>query len=428
MHSTFRIVAVITFVLSVVVPGGAVWAEPPMGPVTITASNPGDQYTPAVAWDHEHGNWLAVWEQDVSGVRQIVGRLVDWSGFPIGYSFFITDAALDQTDPDVVYDPGHDRYLVVWTNQFSATDSDISGRFIPFSGLDPAQLVFGIEFPTSLQFAPALEYAPSPVDEYFLVWENVVGFDPSTIRAKRLHTDTGSEIGPSFEVVGDATYQRRKPTVAWNADAGRYLVVYERYQGSADEDVYAASVSYSGTVFSPDLGIAGFTGEENQIDVAACNGSWMVVWKGGEEPSGEVYARPVADDLTLGSIVQPGPAAQERQPKVECIPHGVGFFVVWEVTYSDPTGPTGVSGSLMGADGAVYDKFAIVGPDAGQTLDYTRPAVSVGDYLNRAFVVWEADRDGSPALQDLAGRWVEMALFADDFETGNTTRWSVTSP
>ncbi len=126
----------------------------------------------------------------------------------------------------------------------------------------------------------------SPVNEYFVVWENLVDFDPSTIRAKRLHPDSGSEIGPSFEVVGDATYQRRKPAVAWNADAGRYLVTYERYEGTAQEDVYAASVSYNGTVFSPDLGIAGYAPEENQIDVAACNGSWMVVWKGGNDANG----------------------------------------------------------------------------------------------------------------------------------------------
>ena len=228
--------------------------------------------------------------------------MVNCDGYPIGNSFFITDAILDQTDPDVVYDPGHDRYLVVWTNQFSATDSDISGRFIPWDGLDPAQLAFGIEFPTSLQFAPVIEYAPSPVDEYFVVWENLVDFDPSTIRAKRLYPDSGSEIGPSFEVVGDATYQRRKPAVAWNADAGRYLVTYERYEGTAQEDVYAASVCYNGTVFSPDLGIAGYAPEENQIDVAACDGSWMVVWKGDQDPNGQIYARPVAGDLTLGSI------------------------------------------------------------------------------------------------------------------------------
>ena len=427
MHSTFRIVAIITFVLSVVVPGGAVWAEPPMGPVTVTASNPGDQFTPAVAWDHEHNRWLAVWEQDISGVRQIVGRIVDTDGYPMGVSFFITDAALDQTDPDVVYDPGHDRFLVVWTNQFSASDTDISGRFIPYEGLDPALLPFGIEFPTSLQLAPAIEYAPFPIDEYFLVWENVVGFDPSTIRAKRLHTDTGSDIVPSFEVVGDATYDRREPAVAWNAEAGRYLVVYERYQGTAEEDVYAASISYSGTVFSPDLGIAGYPEEENQIDVAACDGSWMVVWKGGDQPIERIYARPVAGDLALGSTQPVGPNTQEQWPAVECVPHGVGFFLVWEKTYSDPSGPKGVAGGLLGADGTVSDTFNIMA-DAGHTLDYTRPAVSVGDDQNRAFVVWEADRDGNPALQDLAGRWVEMALFADDFETGNTSRWSATVP
>jgi len=427
MHSTFRILAIITFVFSVVVPGGAAWAEPPMGPVTVTASNPGDQFTPAVAWDHEHNLWLAVWEQDISGVRQIVGRFVDSDGYPLAASFFITDAALDQTEPDVVYDPDHDRYLVVWTNQFSASDSDITGRFIPWNGLDPALLPFGIEFPTSLQLAPAIEYAPFPIDEYFLVWEDVVGFDPSTIRAKRLHTDTGSDIVPSFEVVGDATYNRRKPSVAWNAEVGRYLVTYERYQGTAQEDVYAASISYSGTVFSPDLGIAGYPAEENQIDVAACDGSWMVVWKSGEEPSGSIYARPVAGDLTLGSTQPVSPYIQERWPEVECVPHGVGFFLVWEKTYSDPSGPKGVVGGLLGADGTVNDTLTIMAV-AGQTLDYTRPAVSVGDYQNRAFVVWEADRDGNPVLQDLAGRWVEMALFADDFETGNTSRWSATIP
>lgn len=428
MHSTLRVVALIALAINVAATGGVTWAEPPMGPVTVTASNPGDQYAPSLAWDHEHSQWLAVWEQDVSGVRAIVGRMVNSDGHPTGDSFFISDAALDQTEPDVVYDPGHDRFLVVWTNEFSASDTDITGRFVPYWGLDPTLLPFGIEFPTSLQLAPALEYAPFPIDEFFLVWENVVGFDPSTIRAKRLLTDTGSEIGPSFEVVGDATYHRRKPSVAWNADAGRYLVTYERSQGAAEEDVYAASLSYSGTVFSPDLGIAGFPAEENQIDVAACDGSWMVVWKGGEEPSGEVFARPVAGDLALGSILNVSSFNQERWPDVECVPHGVGYFLVWEITYSNPTGPIGISGAMMGAGGTVTDTFAIFGPDGGQVLDYTRPAVSVGDHLSRALVVWEADRDGNPVMQDLAGRWVETALFADDFETGNTSRWSVTVP
>jgi len=426
MRSVFRIVTTIIFVFVVAAAGGAVWAEPPMGPVTITASNPGDQYTPAVAWDQDHSQWLTVWEQDVSGVRQIVGRMVNRDGYPTTNSFFITDEVLDQTDPDVVYDPGHDRYLVVWTNQFSATDSDISGRFIPWDGLDPAQLAFGIEFPSSLQFAPVIEYAPSPVNEYFVVWENLVDFDPSTIRAKRLYPDSGSEIGPSFEVVGDATYQRRKPAVAWNADAGRYLVTYERFEGTAQEDVYAASVSYNGTVFSPDLGIAGYAPEENQIDVAACDGRWMVVWKGEPDPTGKVYARPVAGDLTLGSFTDvSAPFDNNRWPAVSCIPNGVGFFVVYEFTFGD--GNEGVVGAFLAPNGTMGDRFNVWAPSGVGERDFTRPAVSVGDYQNRALVVWEADRDDF-VHQDLAGRWVEMVLFADDFETGNTSRWSLTTP
>jgi hypothetical protein len=232
---------------------------------------------------------------------------------------------------------------------------------------------------------------------------------------------------PSFEVVGDATYHRRKPAVAWNASAGRYLVVYERYEGTAQEDVYAASLSYSGTVFSPDLGIAGFPGEENQADVAACDGSWMVVWKGEQDPIGQIFVRPVAGDLVLGSISNPSaPFPNVRWPAVSCIPHGVGFFTVWEGTFSGDL--AGVIGAVLATDGTRTDRFNVRGVFIGETREFTRPAVSVGDDQNRALVVWENDRDGNPAMQDLAGRWVEMALFADDFETGNTSRWSVTVP
>ncbi len=427
MRSTFRIHAVITVAIIVTALGGTASAEPPMGPVTVTASNPGDQFTPAVAWDHEHNQWLAVWEQDVSGVRQIVGRLVNGNGYPVDFSFFISDAALDQTAPDVVYDPGHDRYLVVWVNQLTATDTDIVGRFVPWDGIDPVQLPFAIEYPTSLQFAPALEYAPFPIDEFFVVWENIVGFDPSTIRAKRLYPDSGSAVGPSVEVVGDATYQRRKPAVAWNADAGRYLVVYERYEGTDQEDVYAASVSYSGTVFSPDLGIAGYPPEESQVDVAACEGSWMVVWKSGQTGiDSQVYSRPVAGNLTLGVTSNlSAPYVDESAPAVACNLHGrPEFFIVWQANFSDVYG---VVGGLVDAGGDLLESFNVETPTGASTLDYTHPAVSMGDYQNRAFVVWETER-ADLVHQDLAGRWVEMVLFADDFETGNTSRWSLTTP
>lgn len=405
----------------------AVAAAPPlMGPVTITASNPGDQFIPAVAWDHEHLQWLVVWEQDISGVRQIVSRLVNADGYPLGSSFLISETALDQTDPDVVYDPGHDRYMVVWVSQFSATDSDIAGRFIPWYGPVDTLMPFNIEYPSSLQFAPALEYAPFPVDEYFLVWENVVDFDPATIRAKRLYPDTGSEVGPSFEVVGDATYDRRNPRLAWNADAGRYLVAYERFEGSAEEDVYAASVSFTGTVFSPDLGLAGYAPEENQIDVAACHGSWMVVWKGGTGAGAQVFARPVAGDLTLGSTANLSvPFGDDRWPSIGCNPHGYDFFVAWERVFSNLH--SGVKGSFLNADGTGAEAFSIRDQSAGNVLDYTRPAVSIGDGAYRAFVVWETDREDL-VHQDLAGRWVDMALFSDNFESGNLSRWSATAP
>jgi len=426
MRWTCSIVSFALVTLVIVAVGGSASAEPPMGPVITTAANPGDQFIPAVAWDHEHKRWLVVWEQDVSGTREIVGRLISNNGDPLTNSFFISESTTHQTAPDVVYDPGHDRYLVVWVHEFSASDTDIHGRFIPWDGLDPVLVPFAIAYTNSLQLAPALEYAPFPIDEYFLVWEDVVSFDPATIRAKRLYPDSGSDVGPSIEVVGDATYDRQEPAVAWNADAGRYLVTYERIQGAAEEDVYAAAVSYSGTVFSPDLGIAGYAPEENQIDVAACGDSWMVVWKNDQGTAGQVYARPVAGDLALGTSTNVSlPYFGASWPAVDCIPNGVGFFAVWEQSFT--TGYEGVTGAFLAGNGTMVDKFNVRAPVGGSVLDFTRPAVSVGDYFNRAYVVWETDR-ADLVHHDLAGRWVEMTLFADDFETGNTSRWSVTTP
>ncbi len=401
-------------------------AAPEMGSVVITASNPGDQFVPAVAWDHEHKRWLAVWEQDVSGVRKIVGRLVTNNGSPLGNSFFISDAGTDQTEPDVVYDPGHDRYLVVWVHEYSASDTDLHARFIPWTGLDETELPFAVEIPDSLQLAPAVEYAPFPVDEYLVVWQDVVGFNPAAIRGRRLYPDSGSAVAVSFAIAGDTTYERWNPRVAWNADAGRYLVIYERFQGGAEEDVYAASLSYSGTVFTSDLGIAGFAAEENQVDVAACDGTWMTAWKGGQGAAAQVYVRPVAGDLTLGSITNvSAPTVDDRWPALACNPHGHQFFLVWQKTFSNLL--AGVVGALIDADGSVRDSFNIEPPPAGSDQEYTRPAVSVGDYLARAFVIWEADR-ADLVHQDLAGRWVAMGLLSDGFETGDTTRWSAVVP
>ena len=90
-------------------------------------------------------------------------------------------------------------------------------------------------------------------------------------------------------------------------------------------------------------------------------------------------------------------------------------------------GLEGVAGAFLASGGQVEDIFNIMGQTVGETRDFTRPAVSVGSYTDRAFVVWETDRDDL-LHQDLAGRWVDMVLFADDFETGNTTGWSVTVP
>lgn len=401
-------------------------ADPLMGNPIIAASNPGDQFEPAVARDDEHDRYLAVWEQDISGVYAIVARLIGGDGTPLGSSFFVSDSVTDQTDPDVVYDPVNGRFVVVWVHEYSASDTDLMGRFIPWVGLDTGLLPFSIEDPVTLQLSPAVAYTPAPVNELFVVWQDKAGFDPATIRAKRIDPDNGNFLTPSFPVVGDTTYDRWNPQLAWNHEEDRYLVVYERFQGAGEEDVYAAEVLYSGTVLTSDLGIAGFPAEENQVAVAACEGTWMVLWKGGQGGSAQVYARPVAGDLTLGAITNlSAPFVDQRWPKVACNPHGHEFFTVREATFGG--GKIGASGEFLDLNGTPFGEFNLFVSPVGSIINYTRPAAAVSTTDARAYVIAESDREDL-VHQDLIGRWVDMSTFTDDFETGGTSRWSQVVP
>jgi hypothetical protein len=147
----------------------------------------------------------------------------------------------------------------------------------------------------------------------------------------------------------------------------------------------------------------------------------MVVWKGATQ----VYTRPVAGDLALGATNNLStPYFGDSAPAVACNPYGAKFFVVWQADFS---GTHGVVGGFLNAAGVLLDSFNVYARSGGSTLNHTHPAVSVGDYERRAYVVWEDERDTVPHL-DLRGRWVDMAFFSDDFETHDTSRWSSTVP
>jgi len=91
-------------------------SAPTMGPINELSATPHDQFNPEVAYDHEHGQYLLVWDQEgTSGAFHIVGRLVSAEGTSIGNDILISDEATrDQRNPGVAYDASNGQFLVVW--------------------------------------------------------------------------------------------------------------------------------------------------------------------------------------------------------------------------------------------------------------------------------------------------------------------------
>lgn len=400
----------------------AATADPWMSNTQTLAADTEDQFQPAVAYNSVHDEFLVVWQADVSGNYEIVGIRVDSAGAPIGSSFAISDPGTSQFAPDVAYDPVNDRYIVVWVSDYSGTltDTDIAGRFIPWDGPSASLATFGINGALTGQWHPSVAVNPA-IGEFLVVWSNIETATPAWISAQRWATDGSGSVTSAFDITSGPEY-RINPKVVWNDVESQYLVVYERFIGGNEEDVYGTRLTWAGAVLGTEIGIAGWPDEENQVDVASCRGGYLVVWKGGIDAGARIYARAVLGDGSVGAIVGnlSGTLPNHLQPSVACNRNGAEYLVSWDILFG--TGFRGVVGSMVALDGTAGPAFNIYASTTGNTLDYTRPELAVGDHAE-ALVAWESDRPDLTS-QDIRGRLVGGRLFADGFESGDDNYWA----
>lgn len=397
-------------------------ADPWMSNTQTLAADSEDQFLPAIAYNSVHNEYLVVWQADVTGVHEIVGIRVASDGVPIGSSFTISEPGTNQFQPDVAYDPVNDRYLVVWVSDYSGnlTDTDIAGRFVPWNGPDAGSAVFGINGALTGQWTPSVVFNPG-VNEFLVVWGNIETATPAWISAQRWAADGSGAVTPALTITTGSEY-RINPKAVWNAVASEYLIVYERFVGGLEEDVWATRLSWSGSVLGTEIGIAGWPEEESQVDVASCRGDYLVVWKGGVDAGSKIYARAVLADGTVGATISnlTGGFPRENHPRVSCSVSGAEYLASWEG--QDNAGNRDIIGAFLELDATPRNRILIYQANPNLTLEYTRPALTVGSH-SEALVAWESDR---PDLisQDIRGRLVGGRLFADGFESGDDGYWA----
>jgi len=346
--------------------------DPVGGEIHVSVTTDEDQMTPAVAAAAD-GSFVVVWQGDVASGTAIFARRYDSSGTPLGGESVVNSSTSgNQTVPRVAFD-GNGRSMVVWQGR----DASGAGVFARVFGADGAPLAdeFAVNTTTPLsQDLPAV--AGSSVGGFVVVWESYTqddGLSDGVIG--RRFGSTGAALGGEILVNDSVAGDQELPAVAAAGD-GRFIVVWEDDAG-IDGSLGSIQGRWFDGVGSPiggDFQINVYTvGDQGRPVVAAePDGRTVVVWEGrGGQDGSEigVYQRILLDNGTFaGDEIQLNTyiSQSQYQPAVACSSVG-GAFGVW---------------TSEGQDGSVEGVYGVSWP-----LPPTR------------------------------------LIFADDFESGDTTAW-----
>jgi len=409
-----------------------------------------DQERPAVGFDDE-GNFVVVWDSsgswgsDSSGPSVQV-RVYTSIGVPIGPEVQInTYTILEQEVPAVAFDTDGD-FVVVWQSQGSG-DDDSSSFSIQGQRYDSDAQTAGGEFQVNSYTSSRQESAAVATDPYgnfIVVWDSDGSYESDTsnrsIQGKR-YDSIGDLVEDDFQVNTYTTSFQQDPAVGMNAD-GAFVVVWES-QGSGGSDSWGWSIQgriydSTGEPIGPQGQVNTYTTGSQKSPAVGVNdeGEFVVVWEshgsGGSDDSG--YS--IQGRIYTSTGLPVGPQAQintyttddQRSPAVGVDADG-NFVVVWE---SLESGGSDNDGSSI--QGRLYGSNAVPAGGDFQINSYTtggqsHPAVGFDD-RGRFVVVWDSfgSSESDTSSYSIQGQVFAIAIFADGFESGNTTVWSSSVP
>jgi hypothetical protein len=382
----------------------------PTGDVVQICNDSGDQLYPDVAYN-AYGNdqWLVVWEDHRAGATNydVYGRRVDVDGNTLGDTFGISTAPDSQSYPAVASSSTSDGYLVVFPD---FRTNDISGQRVLSSGLLMGPDLT-ISAPLGQQKQPAVAYNSTDT-EFLVVWhdQRAGNWD---IWGQRVDLD-GTLLGGSFAICSNTSPQLY-PDVAYDLDTNQYLVVWEDRR--ADFDIYGQRMNADGSLEGAEIPIAGAgTTARRQPRVAfnPISGEFLVVYVY-EAENNNIRGRRVsaAGSPLAGEIDIATGAADQNYPAVACRtmePGGGGYLVVWRDTDG---GQRDIKGQRLNQTGGLLESILDVCTEASSQWS---PAVTYSPDDDRYVVVWPDDRDSATQGRNVYGRQVGGAgLLYDEF-------------
>jgi len=407
-----------------------------------------DQTNPDVA-PIPTGGFVVVWDSYGSdGSDQsdssVQAQLYDEDGAPIGDQFQVNSSAtffyqeFARASPD-----GSDGFVVVWRTSYEGQFFfSVHGQRFDSAGT-PVSGEFELNSNTGATAVLSPTVAPHPAGGFITVWtsEGSLGDDSSgrSIQARRWGPD-GTPAGPDFQVNTTTLDDQGGPAVSPISEE-EYVVVWWSYtsSGSDDDEMSIQGQRFDGSdqPIGGEFQVNTYTpARQWRPDVAPHGeGGFVVVWTSDGSSGADTDGDSVQGQRFLASGAPLGPQFEintyttefQSSPRVVADETG-GFVVVWSSSGSYGTDDgSSVQGRRYAADGS---------PQGGefQVNTYTtslqgRPALSL-DSSGRLVVVWRSFGSSGNDLDGFSvqGQRYELGIFADGFESGDTSAWSNTVP
>ncbi|MEM7584607.1 MAG: hypothetical protein AAF560_14550 [Acidobacteriota bacterium] len=409
---------------------------PAVGPeFPVNTYTTGNQQHASVAADAD-GNFVVVWQSDTApgySVATILGQRFDSAGLAIGGEFQPSiNPDEDNLQPDVAMRPDGE-FVVTWISPSIIPGTNFVAVRRHLADASPLDIFIADGSTANASRAPDIGYAAD--GSMVVVWDDITsGGDDSSgrsVQARRIAAD-GMPLANEFQVNTYTTDDQENAAVAI-ADDGSFWVVWESVGSAASPNrgIMGQRFDAAGAPVGDEFRVSINTEEDSlQPDIAATpNGDFVVVWASPTiAPEAKIAAgRRYSSDGTLleGFIANGSTAGNVRRPAIAV--EGDGSFVV---AWDDGPGVADLGLEQLGGDEREIEaqRFSAEGAKIGgpfrvntAVIDFqTRPAVAAAD--QRFVVVWESlgvDGDGT----GIQGQRFDGLIFADGFESGDTSAW-----
>lgn len=440
-------------IVSLLVAGTVAPAQEPVpqgGEFQVNSYTTGRQWRANVAAD-AGGDFVVVWfsagSDGADDFGSIQAQRFEANANPKGTEFQVNTYTTDSQEwPALAVGPEGD-FVVVWES-IGSYGTDTSGDSIQAQRYDDSGTPVGGElqvnsFTTNNQRLPSV--ASDAGGNFVVAWESNGSkgsdTDSYSVQARR-YDDSGTPTGDQFQVNTYTRMWQQEPAVAFDGQ-GDFVVAWESTgSNGTDSDgfsIQAKRFNDNGTPASGEFQVNSYTtGHQYTAAVAADGqGNFVVAWEAwafnGTDTDGfSIRARrfdknggPVGGEFQVNSYT----TEDQRRPALGIDAEG-NFIVVW-----DSEGSYGTDTSDLSIQAQAYDTSGKPVGGQFQVNSFTTdmqgfPSVSAVDSAGGFVVVWRSEGSYGTDSSDFSvqGQRFARVLFADGFESGDTSQWSRTQP